>query len=130
MLLSVLTLYTVRVMPACHHVICRAPFVPSACVARSSDVLTGRSTLEVEKEAIAWAKIGLARVGDVIDMTRETFKKRYPWLKIATYENLQKEWPEAWKQAIAMRRKGEPTEEKTTIGCKETLQTKVGKGIR
>ena len=28
-----------------------------------------------------------------------------------------------------MKRKGEPTEEKTTIGCKETLQTKVGKGI-
>ena len=30
---------------------------------------------------------------------------------------------------IAVRRKGEPTEEKTTIGCKETLQTKGEKGI-
>ena len=42
---------------------------------------------------------------------------------------MRKEWPEAWKQAIAMRRKGEPTEKKTTIGCKETLQTKGGNGI-
>ena len=99
------------------------------CWYREGTPLTGRSTLEVEKEAIAWAKIGLTKVGDVIDMTKETFRRRYPWLKMATYENLREEWPEAWKQAIAVRRKGEPTEEKTTIGCKETLQTKGEKGI-
>ena len=51
------------------------------CWYREGTPLTGRSTLEVEKEAIAWAKIGLTKVGDVIDMTKETFRRRYPWLK-------------------------------------------------
>ena len=69
--------------------------------------LSGRSTRDVEEEAVAWAAEGVMRVGDLTDargrmMSAEGFRAQFPTLRVSTYREALGDMPEAWQQRLAV----------------------------
>ena len=68
--------------------------------------LTGRSTKEVEEEAIEWAREGLMTIKDMLTgegkmILEVIFKNRHPNLKVSTYREMKKEMKEEWHAVLS-----------------------------
>jgi hypothetical protein len=71
--------------------------------------LTGRSTEEVEREAVEWARAGVLDLRDLLTwegrlIVEAVFRRRYPGLSVDTYRQVQIEMPEIWKAILQVPR--------------------------
>ena len=59
---------------------------------RGATRLSGRSTAEVEREAVGWAAVGARTLADVSDarglMSEEAFQRAFPSLRTSTYKEI------------------------------------------
>jgi hypothetical protein len=67
--------------------------------------LSGRSTLEVEREAVQWLKAGAQTIGNLTTqdgrmMSERQFQDRYPSLAIGTYKEILADMPKVWKETL------------------------------
>ena len=71
---------------------------------RGTTRLSGRSTAEVEREAVEWAAAGARTLADVSDarglLSEEAFRRRFPSLQTGTYQEILAEVPDAWKDLL------------------------------
>ena len=96
--------------------------------------LAGRSSIEVEEEAIKWSKVGLIRVGDILRedgravLSKQRMALRYPHLDMNYYDYIIKESPAEWHNALRSRSRCAELEkelkEEYLIGIVETMQEK------
>ena len=83
--------------------------------------LSGRSTRDVEEEAVAWAAKGVVRIRDLADvrgrmMSAEGFRVRFPTLQGSTYRDILGDMPEAWQERLAI---GDEATEAHAVGQEE-----------
>ena len=71
---------------------------------RGTTRLSGRSTAEVEREAVEWAAVGARTLADVSGarglLSEEAFRRRFPSLQTGTYQEILAEVPDAWKDLM------------------------------
>ena len=96
--------------------------------------LAGRSSIEVEEEAIKWSKVGLIRVRDILRedgkaiLPKQRIALRYPHLDMRYYDYIIKESPAEWRNALRSRSRQvgqeEDLKEEYLIGTVDTMREK------
>ena len=96
--------------------------------------LAGRSSKEVEEEAIKWGEEGMVRVKHILRhnkisvISRQQFKRKYPQLQVQYFDYFMKEIPSEWQDALKSgANKCEPSKEEKMrelymVGIKATMR--------
>ena len=80
--------------------------------------LAGRSSVDLERTAVDWARVGLTTVGQLFEdghpIPRWRFAARYGHRRVSMYDALRAVWPAGWYDAMRMRTVDE-------VGCVQVV---------